>query len=171
LEAESVARGTQAEIAALEALRREIEIWRKTRAKVGPMAEGLWSAATKLGNELGIGKVADVLGLGYYALRKRATGVGKPLLAKKGESVEGAHGVKGIAPKFVEVQGAEIIRAQLPSKLTRSSSASMTKTRRLGASGEIEVVAEFAGRRVSVRMVTGGTADVVKLLESVWGGH
>lgn len=58
-------------VARLEAMRREVENWRKRRAKKGPKPSGLWAEAILLARELGVTRVADSLGMNHGALSRR----------------------------------------------------------------------------------------------------
>ena len=57
---------------AVEAVRRKISHWRKTRPKTKAMPDGLWEAAVALTPEHGVCRVARDLGLNYAALKERA---------------------------------------------------------------------------------------------------
>lgn len=51
--------------------RRQFERWRQSRKRGTRIPEVLWRAATSAGREHGVSKTAQVLGLDYYALKKR----------------------------------------------------------------------------------------------------
>ena len=55
----------------LEAVRREVETWRRRRRKNGPRPTELWGEAIVLARELGVTKVADSLGMNHGALSQR----------------------------------------------------------------------------------------------------
>ena len=59
--------------ARFEQVRRDIEGWRSSRAKLGPMPEALWAAATRAAQEVGLYPVARALGLNYEALKQRVS--------------------------------------------------------------------------------------------------
>lgn len=110
----------------VEALRREIEEWRRTRAKLGAMPEPLWEAAVAVAQERGVYGTCRALGVSYDALRKR---------------VEGAHGgsrgSKGKAAKFVEVRPAALAPCSGPVvELTTTDGQKVTL--RLGQGQELE---------------------------------
>jgi len=52
-------------------LKREIDDWRSTRARVGPMPKDLWASAVEQAERYGVGAVARTLGLGHSSLGKR----------------------------------------------------------------------------------------------------
>ena len=55
----------------LSAVRRQFERWRKSRRRGTRIPEDLWQAAADVGRQVGVSKTAQVLGLDYYALRRR----------------------------------------------------------------------------------------------------
>ena len=55
----------------LSDVRRQFERWRKSRRRGTRIPEALWRAAASAGREHGVSKTAQVLGLDYYALKKR----------------------------------------------------------------------------------------------------
>jgi hypothetical protein len=55
----------------LEAVRQQIEHWRRTRAKLSPMPEPLWEAAVTLVRAHGVRATAVGLSICYKSLRKR----------------------------------------------------------------------------------------------------
>lgn len=69
----------------LEAVRREVENWRKRRPKNGPRPTELWAEAIVLARELGVTRVADSLGMNHGALSRRLelSKVGNPSRLKK----------------------------------------------------------------------------------------
>lgn len=56
----------------LEAVRKSMEQWRQTRAKLGAMPAPLWDEAASVARSLGVGRVARVLGLNSSVLKQRA---------------------------------------------------------------------------------------------------
>lgn len=54
----------------VNALRKRIEQWRRTRKMRSRMPEPLWSAATELAVEHGIFRIARAVGVDYAALRR-----------------------------------------------------------------------------------------------------
>jgi hypothetical protein len=57
--------------ARLRGLHRRVQLWRTSRAKLGPMPAPLWAEAAVLAGTLGVSHVATVLGLGYESLKQR----------------------------------------------------------------------------------------------------
>ncbi len=55
----------------IEELRLRLKEWRQTRRHGTPIPPQIWASATRLAREHGPGKVARLLGLDYYGLRKR----------------------------------------------------------------------------------------------------
>ncbi len=55
----------------LEAAQAEVENWRKSRTKLGPMPAALWTEAISLARELGVSKVATALAMSYGELSRR----------------------------------------------------------------------------------------------------
>jgi hypothetical protein len=55
----------------IEELRVRLQEWRQTRRQGTPIPPEIWTSATGLARQHGPGKVARLLGLDYYALRKR----------------------------------------------------------------------------------------------------
>ena len=51
-------------------LRRRLELWRRSRPKLGPIPEELWRDAVQLARAHGINLVARALRLEYYALKR-----------------------------------------------------------------------------------------------------
>lgn len=76
--------GTSAD-ARLEAVRREVENWRRCRTKKGPKPAEVWAEAVSLARELGVCRVADELGMSHGALSRRldSSKVLKPSRAKE----------------------------------------------------------------------------------------
>lgn len=62
--------------------RREIERWRRTRAKVSPMPEPLWETAVGLVEMHGVRGTAVGLGICYKSLRKRLAATATRALEK-----------------------------------------------------------------------------------------
>ena len=60
--------------AALERLRRRLELWRKGRTSArARLPEGLWREAVAATSRNGVWRVAQVLGVDYATLRRRLT--------------------------------------------------------------------------------------------------
>ncbi len=55
----------------LEAAEKRFDAWRGTRKRGTRIPEHLWDCATKLAAEYGVARVAQVLRLDYYGLKKR----------------------------------------------------------------------------------------------------
>ena len=76
----------------LQSLRAQIEHWRETRQKQGPMPADLWSTAVSLARERGIYPVSRALSIDYSSLRVR-------LAESRGST----------APADVTAQGSEFV--------------------------------------------------------------
>jgi hypothetical protein len=74
-----------------EKLRRKLELWRRTGQ--GRTPERLWREAVELARTAGVSRVARVLRLDYYGLRRRVQ-----------ESLSSTMVQKPPAPSFVEVE-------------------------------------------------------------------
>ncbi len=72
----------------MEPVRSQLEAWRGTRKKGERIPEHLWQAMGELARDLGVGRVAEVLGVGYHALKERAVGPGRPVEASDAVFVE-----------------------------------------------------------------------------------
>jgi hypothetical protein len=59
----------------LSEVRRQFERWRQNRPRGTRIPEELWHAAAEVGCEVGVSRTAQVLGLDYYALRRRMESV------------------------------------------------------------------------------------------------
>lgn len=103
----------------LEATRLEIENWRRSRTKLGPMPAQLWTEAISLARELGISKVATALCMSYGKLSRRLN----PSAVAEGRKTE----AKTALSKFVEVTP--------PTRIAPSMQAS-TVIELMSASGE-----------------------------------
>lgn len=53
---------------------RRVTRWRESRARPGPMPEGLWSEVVALARIHGVNPVARALRLDYYSLKRRLDG-------------------------------------------------------------------------------------------------
>lgn len=69
--------------------------WRRVRKRGARIPEPLWALAVRLGAKHGVCRTASVLGLDYYALKKRAA-------AAEGE-------LRPAAPAFVELPAASLV--------------------------------------------------------------
>lgn len=65
-------------VSKIEAVRSELEAWRRTRKKGERIPEHFWQAMGELARGFGVGRVARVLGVGYHALKERTRGPGEP---------------------------------------------------------------------------------------------
>lgn len=57
--------------AEIETVRQRFEQWRKGRQFRSPIPESLWAEAVGLAGRYGTARIAKILRLGYYALKKR----------------------------------------------------------------------------------------------------
>jgi hypothetical protein len=57
--------------AEIETVRRRFEQWRKGRQFPSPIPESLWAEAVALAGRYGTARIAKILRLGYYSLKKR----------------------------------------------------------------------------------------------------
>src|ERR1019366_2695791 len=89
----------------LEQVLRDIERWRLTRAKAGPMPEPLWGAAASLAPVLGVYPVARAAHLNYAALKQRAATMARP----PGRRARAAPLAKMTRSDFVEVSGVQLL--------------------------------------------------------------
>ncbi len=62
----------------IEALRQQVEDWRRTRDGNEHMPEPLWAAATELAKVYGVSPVLRILRIDYRGLERRALGIRKP---------------------------------------------------------------------------------------------
>ena len=71
----------------LSDVRSQFERWRRSRKRGTRIPEALWCAAAKAGQEHGVSKTAQALGLDYYALKKRVESAVKerPVVAPPSE--------------------------------------------------------------------------------------
>jgi hypothetical protein len=120
----------------VEPLRCQFETWRQTRKQRERIPEGLWEAAAKLAGAFGIGRVARVLGVGYYALKERAQA--------------------GCQPSRSGHPGAAFIELPLPAPIPRSDyvveledgrGAKMTLRLAPGSGSEVVALAQAFWRR------------------------
>jgi len=57
--------------APLEAIRRRLARWRRTRKPHARIPEGLWASAVTVARACGLNRTARTLGLDYYSLKER----------------------------------------------------------------------------------------------------
>jgi hypothetical protein len=62
----------------IEALRQQVEDWRRTRDGNEHLPEPLWAAATELAKVYGVSPVQRILRIDYRGLERRALGIRKP---------------------------------------------------------------------------------------------
>lgn len=130
----------------VEPLRRQIEHWRKMRAKRSPMPEPLWRAAVELARERGVHAAAQALQLSYDSLRRRAEVAGVARRVRR----DGGAGHQPPAT-FVELQPALMATAA-------------------GPSGSVVEVVGPSGQRLTVRLRS-GDLDVAELIRACWSGR
>lgn len=80
----------------LNRLQRQLTAWRREQSGRTRLPEVLWRAATDLARSQGLSRVARVLRLDYYKLRKRLAATSSPLAAP---------------PAFVELKEAPVFEA------------------------------------------------------------
>lgn len=125
----------------IEALRRRVETWRKTRTKRSPMPEDLWSDAAKLAAHHGHHRVARALRINYDSLKDRL------------ERDSKREGKKASGPKeFVEMRASEVFGAGTSpgSVVEMTDGKGCTLTIRLAEGEKLDVhrlVAAFRSRR------------------------
>ncbi len=79
----------------IAAVRARLDRWRQRRPRRARIPEPLWRAATALARQHGPGKIARLLRLDYYALRRRVTATG-----------ESDRSAQATPPAFVELLSA-----------------------------------------------------------------
>lgn len=121
---------------ALARLSEEVDQWRRTRAKLGPMPAHLWKKAAALARRLGVNPVKTALGLNYEVLRSHA---------EVGDQVASSPG--GRTTRFVELSGAEVLGVP-------------------ATTGSVVEVFDAGGARLTVRLVAGAELDVARLVEA-----
>lgn len=77
----------------IEAVRRALEVWRRTRQYRDRIPEPLWAAMTKLARTYGVSPVSAALRVEYYALKDRVAGSQKASLPARPS-----------APAFIELK-------------------------------------------------------------------
>jgi len=129
--------------AELEALVERFSKYRKNRSVVSRLPESLWQAAGRLAGRYGINRVHRVLGLNYYALKRRMK-VRTPARKTRSKSHD-----KAAPPKFVELG--------LPSPLMEPVT-------------QVEVE-DRQGRKLRVRLAKEQGGELVGLVRVLWGGR
>jgi hypothetical protein len=124
----------------LEAARREVEGWRKGRAKMGPMPSALWAEAISLAKELGVGTVARAFDMNHGALARRVDPAKAALRPKQ---------TKRLAlSQFVELPRAPLVAAPNSTVIELTSAAGDRLTVRVSQSLDIgALVANFKARQ------------------------
>jgi hypothetical protein len=79
----------------LKQVRNSVDIWRRTRQKLAPMPEELWTQATELAHRLGVWPVARDLSLAYESLKQRVEAKNRRKQAK--------------TTRFVEIRGTDLL--------------------------------------------------------------
>lgn len=125
----------------LRELRGRIEHWRATRESQGRMPEALWEAAAAAAKNHGVSRVASELKLGYAGLKLRMQG------RSAGRS---APRLAGAAPGFVEVSAAQLLA---PSPMA----------------GTVIEYSRRDGSKLTVKLPTGSTVDVLALIAALGG--
>jgi hypothetical protein len=131
-----VQQGQATDAARLARLREDIERWRRTRAKLGPMPGHLWAAAATLARRLGVHPVKSALGLNYAVLRSHVAG---------GDEV--AASASSPPARFVELSGAQVLGVP-------------------AATGAVVEVSDAHGAQLTVHLVAGTVLDVARLVEA-----
>ena len=111
--------------AALERLRRRLELWRKGRTSArARLPEGLWREAVAATSRNGVWRVAQVLGVDYATLRRRLTlsSAGQAVVRDGGETfVEFAAGRASTAIENgveIEQPSGQRVRIHFPAQST-----------------------------------------------------
>ena len=92
-------RRTQFSTTDLRQLHRQLCAWRQAQAPRTRLPKPLWAAAATLATTHGVSAVARLLGLDYYALKRRVTSAPKPSVSTDSP------------PGFVELQLDEVLGA------------------------------------------------------------
>ena len=121
-------------ISKIEPVRSQLEAWRGMRKKGERIPEHLWQAMVELARGFGVGRVARVLGVGYYALKERAREPGQP--------AESSH------PVFVELPlSGPVPQSECVVELEDGRGAKMTLRLGLGSGTQVlSIVQAFWGR-------------------------
>ena len=125
--------------ARVEQVKRQVERWRKTRSKRGPMPEPLWEAAVELAREQGVYATSQSLRVNYDSLRARVQGCA-PTRSARG---------KGGAT-FVELGAAFPLGAPL-------------------AAGVVLELSGSKGQKLTLQLPGLDGVDVAGLARALWG--
>lgn len=130
----------------IAALRRRVEVWRRTRTKRSPMPDELWQEAARLAKTHGYRRVARALRANYDSLKAKV---------EKAPRTSGAQepgGGTASPATFVEVSTSEIFAArQSPTTV-------------------VEMTDE-TGVRITIRLAEGEKLDVPGLVDAFRGRH
>ena len=116
----------------LSEIRRQFDLWRRSRKRGTRIPEALWRAAAEAGQEHGVSKTAQALGLDYYALKKRVESA-----PKERPAVAPSSGVK-----FLEIPlGAASVRPECVLEFEDGQGARLRVELQGAALAELETVA------------------------------
>lgn len=104
----------------VKALRQDLDLWRETREKQGPLPEELWQRATELARRYGVTLIAQVMRLHHSKLKERVEATNEPPAEKGGSLTETA---------FVELSPATFspdVGAQVVMELTGTDGSAMS---------------------------------------------
>lgn len=127
----------------IEPLRKQIERWRRTRAKRSAMPEVLWGAAAELAQKHGVYAAAQALRLSYSSLRTRAEAAGDKRRARTER--------RPPQVTFVELPPAGLSEVAAPG-------------------GAVVEVVGSSGQRLTVRLRS-AELDLPELIRACWSGR
>lgn len=122
--------------AELNELQRGIAHWRRTRTKLSPMPEELWTQAARVARKVGVSAVAAVVGLGYARLKQRTAVVARDNSAAQAPAA------------FVEFSGDQLLGSGTGSVVELADGSGARLTIRLYGGQQLDVagvVAVFRG--------------------------
>ncbi|MEI8166945.1 MAG: hypothetical protein WCG26_11215 [Chloroflexales bacterium] len=122
----------------LQRLREEIDQWRETRCKHGPMPGELWNEAALLARRLGVCPVSRSVGISYNSLQQRVS-----FADGNAQSVNNAM----LSGGFVELSGAQLLGPAM-------------------AAGPVIELSDNSGIRLTVRLAPGSAVDIVRMVET-----
>ncbi|MBI4917262.1 MAG: hypothetical protein HY825_15600 [Acidobacteria bacterium] len=126
--------------AGVKLLRKRIDEWRRTRDRRTAMPADLWQEAVALARPGRAWAVARALRVNFQALQRRIA-----------ETAPGAPGPGAATGTFVELSGAQILRAAG------------------GATGTVVELSDAGGIRMIVRVAAGAALDVPRLVAAFRG--
>jgi len=135
----------------------QVETWRRTREKRGPMPDELWSEAVLLAKEHGTCRIAGAVGIDYASLRGRLERSGTAPTRQdesSGDFVE----LPTMAPACRE-----------PGRTVEGGAGSTTQF--VGAETEPTATVELTARdgaRMTVRLQGTGSVDLLGLAQAFW---